>query len=184
MTVAAMLQCYTYETGFLPPEASLAQHAALLAQVLAALGATRVELTGWRGGTGVAIELALLRPELVRRLTLDPEGVPDAAARSDALANEPREFAPRLDGAHLLAAWNALRDRRLWHPGYRPERRHIRRGEPRLDARSIQGELLELMKMGTRYAAARTAELQHEHEPRLAGVACEVAWLPADGLPG
>jgi pimeloyl-ACP methyl ester carboxylesterase len=168
----------------LPPEATLAQHAALAAEALAGLGATRVALTGWRGGSGVAIELALLRPDLVQRLTLDRDGLPDAAARADALAHEPREFAPRLDGAHLLAAWNTLRDRRLWNPGYRTERRCIRAGEPRLEARSIQQELTELLRMGPRYATARAAELQYEHEPRLASLGCELAWLPVDGEPG
>lgn len=163
--------------AFLPADAPLERHAGVVAEALAALGATQVEVIGGQSGAGVAIELALLQPALVRQLTLDRAGLPSAEAREEALAHEPRDFAPRPDGTHLLAAWALLRDRRLWNPGYRPERRNIVPGEPQLDPRAIQRELLELMKMGPRYAAARTVELQFAHEAPLARVRCGIAYL-------
>jgi pimeloyl-ACP methyl ester carboxylesterase len=166
--------------AFLPADATPERHAAVVAEALAALGIDAAQVHGWRGGAAVAIELALLRPALVRGLWLDPEGLVDADARADALEHEPRDFTPRLDGTHLLAAWHAVRDRRLWNPGYRHERDRIRAGESQLDPRSMQRELLEMMKMGPRYPAARAAELRHAHEPRLARVGCEVRWLPAE----
>jgi pimeloyl-ACP methyl ester carboxylesterase len=169
--------------ALLAPDATPAQHAAVAAEALRALGATQADLLGWRGGAGVAIELARLRPALVRSLTLDRAGLPDAASRADALAHEPREFVPRLDGTHLLAAWAVLRDRRLWKPGYRPERRGILAGEPDLDPRSIQRELLALMKQGARYAPARTAELQHAADTVLGQLPCPIAYLAAGETP-
>jgi len=168
----------------LPPEATPAQHAAVAAEALDALGAAPVDLLGWRGGGGVAIELARLRPALVHSLTLDRSGLPDEATRADALAHEPRDFAPRLDGTHLLAAWSVLRDRRLWSPGYRPERRGILAGEPDLDPRAIQRELLALMKQGARYAPARTAELQHAADVALGTLSCPIAYRAAGEAPG
>ena len=170
--------------ALLTAEATLAQHAAVAADALVALGATRVDLLGWRGGTGVAIELARQRPALVRSLTLDRTGLADEATRADALTHEPREFTPRLDGTHLLAAWSALRDRRLWNPGHRPERGRIVAGEPDLDPRSIQRELLALMKQGARHAAARAAELQYAPEPALAQLTWPVAYRGAGAPPG
>jgi pimeloyl-ACP methyl ester carboxylesterase len=170
--------------ALLPPEATPGQHAAIAAEVLVALGAPPVDLLGWRGGAGVAIELARLRPSLVRSLTLDRGGLPDEATRSDALAHEPREFVPRLDGTHLLAAWSVLRDRRLWSPGYRPERRSIIAGEPQLDPRAIQLELLALMKQGPRHAPAREAELRHAADAALGTLSCPIAYRAADEAPG
>lgn len=173
--------------ALLAPEATPAQHAAVAAEALlalGALGATQVDLLGWRGGAGVAIELARLHPALVRSLTLDRAGLPDAATRADALAHEPREFMPRLDGTHLLAAWTVLRDRRLWSPGYRPERRGILTGDPDLDPRSIQRELLALMKQGSRYAPARAAELQHAPDAALGQLSCPIAYLATAEAPG
>lgn len=168
----------------LPPDATLERHAQVVAEALAALGAMEVDVLGWQGGVGVAIELALLRPGLVRHLTLDRSGLIDAAAREEAMAREPRDFPPRSDGTHLLSAWSWLRDRRLWNPGYRPERARLRAGEPQLEPHSIQRELLELMKMGTRYPAARAVELQYAHEPRLALVTCGISYLPIGALAG
>lgn len=170
--------------ALLPPEASLAQHAAIAAEALISLAATQVDLLGWRGGAGVAIELARLRPTLVRTLTLDRAGLPDEAARADALAYEPREFPPRLDGTHLLAAWNLLRDRRLWNPGYRPERRGILAGEPDLDPHSIQRELLALVSQGARYARARAAELLYSPDAAIAQLNCTVAYRASSESPG
>ena len=167
----------------MPTDLTLEGHAAAVAATLDALGATRVDLLGFAGGVGVAIELALSQPALVHHLTLDSSGLLDRTARADALAHEPRDFAPRSDGTHLLAAWSWLRDRRLWQPGYRPERACLRTGEPELDPRSLQRELLAMMMSGHRYAAARAAELQYAHESRLSRVGCGISYLAAGALP-
>jgi hypothetical protein len=110
----------------------------------------------------------------VRRLRLVGEPLPDAAARAALLAGEPRDFTPRGDGSHLLAAWYLLRDRRLWTRAGRGTRAGILPGEPALDPRELQRELVEVMRLGPRYAAAREAELSYAHESRLARLACPV----------
>ncbi len=163
---------------FLPADTPLERHASVVAETLVALGATQVDLIGRAGGVGVAIEAALSHPTLVRHLTLDRSGLRERAARENALEHEPRDFTVRADGTHLHAAWSMLRDRRLWDPGYRAERTCLRAGEPDLDPLALQRELLELMKMGGRYASARAVELGYAHEVRLARVGCDVRFEP------
>jgi pimeloyl-ACP methyl ester carboxylesterase len=159
---------------------TLEAHAAVLAAALDALGLGEVELEGHDGAAGIAIELALQRPGQVRRLRLVGDALPDVASRAALLEREPRDFTPRGDGAHLLAAWYLLRDRRLWSRAGRGLRVGIRPGEPALDPRGLQRELVELMRLGARYGAAREAELSYAHEPRLARLACPVVVDGAD----
>ena len=158
----------------LPASASLADHANRLASAIDALGFDAFELTGHGAGAGLAVELALQRPGRVRRLHLAGDPPPDAATRAALSAGENRDFTPRADGTHLLAAWYQLRDRRLWLPGRHGLRQGIRPGEPRLDPADIQRELFELARLGARYAPAREAELNQPFEARLAEVSCPV----------
>jgi len=160
--------------ALLPATANLADHAALLAEALDALGLEGCELEGHGAGGALAAELALQRPRRVARLHLAGDALPDAATRKALLDSEVREFTPRGDGTHLLAAWHQLRDRRLWQPAQHGRRAGIVPGEPRLDPRDLQRELFELARLGARYAPAREAELRHDHEAVLARVDCPV----------
>ncbi|MCU0758361.1 MAG: alpha/beta fold hydrolase [Steroidobacteraceae bacterium] len=172
------------ESDPLPPAdgpATLEGHAAVLGEALDELGLGECELEGHDGGAGIAIELALQRPRQVRRLRLAGEPLPDAATRAALLEHEPRDFPPRGDGAHLLEAWHLLRDRRLWTRAGRGLRAGILPGDPALDPRELQRELVELMCLGPRYRAARAAELTHAHETRLTRLACPVV---LDDSPG
>lgn len=161
--------------ALLPEAAPLETQASLIGEALDALGLSDFDLEGHDGGAGIAIELALQQPGQVRGVRLAGESLPDAATRAALLATEPRDFAPRGDGTHLLAAWYLLRDRRLWSRAGRGTRAGILPGEPRLDPREIQDELIALLRLGPRYAAAREAELAYAHEERLPRVACPVS---------
>lgn len=94
----------------LPP--SIADYAASHGALADALGASRVDVVGVHTGSKIALELALQRPALVRRLVLVSAPVYDEAE----LARQLRDYAdpgiPR-DGAHMLARWRFLS---RWHP--------------------------------------------------------------------
>jgi hypothetical protein len=90
------------------------------------------------------------------------------------------DVSPRTDGAHLLAAWFMLRDRRLWLPWHRRTAAGIPRdGTPELGGRSLHAELVELMKCGEGPAAAAAVEADGALRQRFDRLAA-AALLPAD----
>ncbi len=95
-----------------PRPPSIADYAHAHGALADALGAARVDVVGVHTGSKVALELALQRPGLVRRLVLVSAPAYDEAE----LARQLRDYAdpgiPR-DGAHMAARWRFLL---RWHP--------------------------------------------------------------------
>jgi len=87
-------------------------HAADLAAVLAATGAAPAHLVGLSKGGGIALELALRRPELVRSLVVIAPLVPDHPL-SEELRASFRELARRI---RTEGAQPAIRQAWLTHP--------------------------------------------------------------------
>ncbi|MEQ8246154.1 MAG: alpha/beta hydrolase [Alphaproteobacteria bacterium] len=86
-----------------PPE--IPDYAATMGDFLDALGVKQVDVVGYHTGSKTCVELALQRPELVRKLALV-----SAPIYSDAeLAKQKHDYAPETiarDGSHLAWRWN------------------------------------------------------------------------------
>jgi pimeloyl-ACP methyl ester carboxylesterase len=96
----------------------IADFAADIAAVVEASVDGPVDLYGSHTGACVAIELAVARPDLVRRVVLD--GVPlwSPAERAELAARYAPAMAPDPHGAHLLWAHHYCRDQALFWPWY------------------------------------------------------------------
>lgn len=132
----------------LPP--SIADYAAAHGALADALGATRVDVVGVHTGSKVAVELALQRPALVRRLVLVSAPVYDR----DELARQLRDYAdpgiPR-DGAHMLARWRFLV---RWHP-------------PGTTPWLLQRAIAETLRAGPRAHLGHAAAFAYHHADNL-----------------
>lgn len=97
--------------------AGIADHARMLAQVLDGLAIRTCDLGGIGAGGLVALEMAVSRPDLVRRLVL--WRVPLLLVEEESALrgrHAPPDLRPRADGTHLVAAWSYARDRHLYWP--------------------------------------------------------------------
>ena len=132
----------------LPP--SIADYVAAHGALADALGAARVDVVGVHTGSKVALELALQRPWLVRRLVLVSAPVYDAAE----LARQLRDYAdpgiPR-DGAHMLARWRFLS---RWHP-------------PGTTPWLLQRAIAETLRAGPRAHLGHAAAFAYHHADNL-----------------
>lgn len=133
---------------------------ALADTVLAAIDAMDLDaaqIGGAGAGAVIAAAVAQRRPQVLR---LDVSAMPTAAQlASESLPN----LAPRLDGTHLAAAWQLVRDTGLWRREARGLRSGALPGEPRLDARHLQQRFVELMKAGDNYRSLLRAAAARLH---------------------
>lgn len=92
-----------------PAPPSVSDYAGAMADFVDAMRFRQIDLLGHRTGTLVASELAILRPEQVRRLLL--VSVPIFTSREPLDAGA-RSQAPAEDGSHLLSEWRLMLERR------------------------------------------------------------------------
>jgi len=135
-----------------PPE--IGDYAACFAHLLDSYGVPQVDLMGYHTGSKIAVELALQRPDRVRRLVL----VSSPIYLSDELQQMRALYAPRdlrADGSHLIE---------LWQPAWRW------RG-PDQTLWDITESLADTLRAGERYWWGHRAAFRYqmeEHLPRLA----------------
>ncbi len=87
-----------------PGPPSIADYAAAMLDFLDSMRVRRVDLLGYHTGSAIAAEVAIARPELVRRLVLVAVPVLEEAER-DAFRREPWPAPVAEDGSHLLREW-------------------------------------------------------------------------------
>jgi pimeloyl-ACP methyl ester carboxylesterase len=90
---------------------SIADYAAAVGDLLDSLRLRSVDLLGYQSGSLVAAELAIARPEQVRRVLLVGVPVADAKER-EAYNGRPWPARGRADGTHLPDEWQRLRQAR------------------------------------------------------------------------
>lgn len=151
--------------------------AAFLAQI--ADGAP-VDLYGTHTGAGVAIELALAAPHLVRRVVL--EGIPMFTPEQAATYTEhyAPEIAPDLNGGHLLWAHNFCRDQVLFYPWY-DKSPAAARGGGLPPAADLHAWVLEVIKGLPGIPRAYRAAFAYPAAERLAGLTQPVLCLAPEG---
>jgi pimeloyl-ACP methyl ester carboxylesterase len=134
-------------------------HATALADAMSALGIETFDLYAEPLASSIAVQLAVLAPERVRRLVLD--GVSLLAARQRAAMKRlyAPAIVPRSDGTHLHALWHMLRDIELNWPWYSREIESIRARDPDLSASRLNDRLVEVMKQLPKYGDAAVAAI-------------------------
>jgi len=93
-----------------PPDSppSMAEYAAAVGDLVDSLRLRQVDLLGWQGGSLAAVELAIARPQQVRRVVLASVPVFDARER-EAFNAKPWPARARDDGSHLVEEWQRIR---------------------------------------------------------------------------
>jgi pimeloyl-ACP methyl ester carboxylesterase len=87
-----------------PREPTIADYAAAIGDMLDGLRLREVDLLGYRDGSAIAAELAIARPQQVRRVAF--VGVPVyTAAEREAFDRAPWPLPPADDGSHATAEW-------------------------------------------------------------------------------
>ena len=136
-----------------PPGAGVAEHAAAIGDFLDAMRLRQIDLLGHRFGALVAVELAALRPALIRRMVLvSPPGMSDTAGPAAAAAAPQHLSGPAADGSHLLTEWG----RALAYCG------------PSASPEVVTAALAERLRNGNEAAAASAAERSYPLRARLA----------------
>jgi pimeloyl-ACP methyl ester carboxylesterase len=92
-----------------PPSApSIADYASGLADMLESLRIRKLDVAGYQAGSLIAAELALIKPDVVRRLVLVGVPVFDARER-ESFNSRPWPMRAREDGSHLVEEWQRSR---------------------------------------------------------------------------
>ena len=130
-----------------PGEPDMADLARIVAEVCDAEGHDDCDAYGNHTGAVLGMQLAIERPSLVRHLILDgiPIYTPDESR--EFIDNYQPPMVPSWDGAHLVWAWNYLRDVLLWWPFYDRTAASTRVGRF-APAGDIHHSLVEFLKGG------------------------------------
>lgn len=141
--------------------------AAATIEALDALGIARCDLYGTHTGASIAMEVALARPGLVRRLVLDGMGLYAPAEQEELLRTYAPAMKPDLEARHLMWAWHFCRDQFVFWPWFKREAGHVRPvGLPGADA--LHEMVLEVLKGLRSYHQSYRAAFRHPKRERLA----------------
>lgn len=173
-----------------PGAITAGRYATALGQALDALGIAEVDALSVGGGAAELVELALLRPNLVRKLALvgpynlDSGTAFDMAAQAGPLRVEPH-------GGHLQKYWHMVRDEALFFPAHRQTREcNVYREEwiqtdmvhRRVVAALKSGDMLQHRQRAQALYPVADALLRLSQPLLLAAAANDGAHAPARGL--
>jgi len=152
-----------------PPEGEVSIHSLAndLIVLLDAMGIERTDIWGSHTGSLVALDMAVIAPERVRRIVMEGPVFIDPGLQDDILANYFLDFTPDKWGRHLLSVWNWRRDMFMYWPWYRVERtaaRHL--GVP--DADQLHLYALGILESGGTYDLAYRSAFSYDTGARLA----------------
>jgi len=138
----------------------IADFTAALVALLDALGIEQADFYGAHTGARIACELALTRPQRVRKLVLDGFGLYTPEALAEILATYAPEIAPDDQARHLLWAWHFVRDQHLFFPWFKRDSDH-RYVRDMPDAATLHTLLLEVLKAITTYHRSYRAAFRY-----------------------
>lgn len=147
----------------IPDAADLAREALA---VVDALGWDDFDVWGSHTGACVALELAVVAPERIRRAVLEAPVMMTATFRDEILANYFPDFTPDQFGRHLQHVWNWRRDMFLYWPWYRMAHATARSiGIP--SAADLHPYCVGILESGTTYDRAYRAGFGYDTPARL-----------------
>lgn len=149
-------------------EINVTAYAQAVSQALDSLQIKEIDFIGTWGGGLVGLELALQRPQRIRRLIMADVLYFDDALRTELLENYTPDIQPVWYGGHLLQAWYLMRDQGLFWPWYRRTRAGIIRAEPYVDPVMVNARVLELFRSEGMWRKAYHAHFSYPIKDKLA----------------
>ncbi|MBP0438325.1 alpha/beta fold hydrolase [Tianweitania sediminis] len=137
-----------------------------MAALIEALGFQEVDVWGSHTGSLVALELAVTRPDLVRRAVLEGPVFIDPDFQADLLDNYFPQIRPDKWGLHLQLAWHWRRDMFMYWPWYRVDRAAARDlGVP--SAEDLHLYTIGILESGLTYDQAYRSAFKYDTVRRL-----------------
>lgn len=169
----------TGESAPLPGPSSVS-FAEAIAEAIGALGHSEVDLYAEHMSAPLAIELAALKPALIKTLVLDGVPVLTKAERRDMALRYCPALEADVHGTHFINAWHMLRDIELhwpWYDGRGPAARVI---DPDIDGEKLHLLLLDVLKQLPHYGEAAQAALAVDVAALLPNVTAPTVLLKTD----
>ena len=155
----------------------VAGYAAVLVQLLDALGLTQVDVVAEFSAAPIALELARVAAHRVHALALDGAWLLGAVERRALWRQYCPPLLPRGDGTHLISLWHRLRDQELSWPWFERRRQGIRRREAPLAGERLTAIVTDLARQPAHYGDAALAALEYDTKSALDAVAQPVLLL-------
>ncbi|MEO1104557.1 MAG: alpha/beta fold hydrolase, partial [Pseudomonadota bacterium] len=131
--------------------------AAPLADALKGAGLKDIDVIA--SGLGAAVALALAEALDVREIRLVAPEPPSDTQRKEGLASGLPDLSPRLDGTHVIAAWDFARARRVFSPPWDYSSEGQRKQALSTDPREVHDEAAEMLRVGAQWRAMMELEL-------------------------
>lgn len=144
----------------------MADYADAVRRQIEALGHKEVDVYGTHTGGGVAMELAINNPQLVRKVIIDGIGLYQPEEVKDMLANYTPEVKPDAFGSQLNWAWHYIRDQQLFFPWYERDAEH-QRVKGMASPEHLHANVIEVLKSLTTYHLAYRASFRYPKAQRL-----------------
>lgn len=124
------------------------------------------DLYGSHTGASIAVDVAIARPDRVRRLVIDGMGLYAVDEQAEIVARYAREIEPDLEATHLMKVWHFCRDQLLFWPYYnRTAQGRLPNGLP--DADTLHDFVVEVLKALRTYHRSYRAAFRHPKRDRL-----------------
>jgi len=162
------------------PGPSSDSFAEAIAEAIAALGLSEVDLYAEHMASPLAVELATLKPALIKTLVLDGLPVLSKAERRDMALRYCPALEAHVHGTHFIDAWHMLRDLELQWPWYDGRKTAIRVIDPEIDGDRLYLLMLDVLKQMPHYGEAAQAALAVDVAALLPGVAAPTVLLKTD----
>lgn len=151
-----------------------------------ALGLKEYELYGYHTGTSICTEIAIARPDRVKRIVLEGVSVFSGGDQTNLYSNNHAPDIPiDLSGMHLMSAWTMVRDAHLFWPWWN-RTAEGRRSLGLPSATYLNTETIEVLKASRTYFKSYNAALRYPKRERLPLIARPtlIAACPSDQLFG
>ncbi|MFK7830452.1 MAG: alpha/beta fold hydrolase [Congregibacter sp.] len=155
---------------------AIADYADAMDRFCDALGLGAVDVFGSHTGAHIGLELAVRKPERVRRLVVDGLLVMSDSERDDFLANYAPHKAPDASGSQFHWAWQYIRDQMIFFPHFRKDIEHLRAGGV-FDADFLHRMTMDILGSLETYHLTYEAVFRHAVAEALSAVTCPVRWL-------
>lgn len=135
-------------------------------RVMDALSLEKTNFFGSHTGVNIGCELAIRHPNRVHKLIFEGAGLYDEVTKKDLLTNYAPKKMPDEYGAHLMWAWQYLKNQSLFYPHYKQDPAHRLSG-PVFETTLLNAFTIDLLKALTTYHKGYEAVFRHPLESRL-----------------
>ena len=151
-------------------------------RILDALDIDQVDYFGSHTGAHIGCELAILRPDRVRKMIFDGIGVFEDDFRQTLLENYAPEMKPDEYGTQFTWAWHFLRDQMMHFPYFMRDPEH-RMQNDMPPAEFLHIHVTDVLKALTTYHKGYRAVFRHEVEARLPMVKVPSMFMSSEADP-